>query len=240
MSENRFAGRVALVTGAAGGIGRAVAERLGSEGAEVIGVDLDADRLGWMGSRGVVTDLSLEACAPVLAEAIGAFPQLDVLVNAAAIAEPGSVEDISISRWNRTFAVNVTSMFLTVRAALPALRAANGAAIVNVSSIAGRSKSLMNGIDYTTTKAAVLGFTRHLAAELAPDRIRVNATCPGPTDTPMLSNSLARADREELESRLPMRRLATAEEQAAAIAFLCSDDSAYINGATLDVNGGAL
>jgi len=147
-------------------------------------------------------------------------------------------------------AVNLRGPFLLCRAALPAMVAGGSGAIVNVSSLAGRSKSAMGGPAYSASKAGLLGLTRHLAFDYGPKGIRVNAICPGAVDTPMLrAGSAAAAATEEqsgardarrkaYEHFMPIKRLSSAAEQAAAIAFLASDDASYINGVALDVNGG--
>jgi 3-oxoacyl-[acyl-carrier protein] reductase len=147
-------------------------------------------------------------------------------------------------------AVNLYGPFHWCRALLPGMAGRGRGAVVNVSSLAGRSKSAHGGLAYTTSKAGLLGLTRHLAFDYGPRGVRVNAICPGGVDTPMLRAGGARAARSSAEAAarteriaaygyfMPIKRLSTPEEQAAAIAFLASDDASYVNGVSLDVNGG--
>jgi NAD(P)-dependent dehydrogenase (short-subunit alcohol dehydrogenase family) len=261
----RFAGRSALVTGAASGIGRATALRLAREGARIAAVDVDA-----AGAARVVEEIRARApsaaahsfecdvsdaaaVARTVAGAAGALGTIDVLANVAGIGDTAAstgLEAIDAERWDRVLAVNLRGPFLLCRAVLPAMVALGKGAIVNVSSLAGRSKSAMGGPAYSASKAGLLGLTRHLAFDYGPRGIRVNAICPGGVDTPMLRAGGARAAGDEAEARarderrrayehfMPIKRLSTPDEQAAAIAFLASDDASYINGVALDVNGG--
>ena len=160
------------------------------------------------------------------------------------------IEALDDARWNLVMAVNINGAFYWCRAVLPGMAARGKGAIVTVSSLAGRSKSANGGLAYTTSKAALLGMTRHLAFDYGPRGVRVNAICPGGVDTPMIRAGGVSAARSEDEAQarmariaaygyfMPIKRLSTADEQAAAIAFLASDDASYINGVSLDVNGG--
>ena len=259
----RFAGRVAVVTGGASGIGRATAERLASEGGRVAVVDRDAAgaeataaaiRAARDEARAYECDISrsadVEATAGRVASALG---PIDVLANVAGISDTAGLEGIETlddARWNLVLAVNLSGAFYWCRVVLPGMAARGHGAVVNVSSLAGRSKSANGGLAYTASKAGLLGLTRHLAFDYGPRGVRVNAICPGGVDTPMLRAGGVRAARsqEEAEARaariaaygwfMPIKRLSTPEEQAAAIAFLASDDASYVNGVSLDVNGG--
>jgi len=259
----RFAGRVAIVTGAASGIGRATAFRLAREGARVAAVDrlipgardtVDAIReLGGTAEAyecDVARSADVEACAACIAEALGAP---DVLANVAGIGDTAGlegIEGIDDQRWALVLAVNLSGPFHWCRALLPGMAARGRGAVVNVSSLAGRSKSANGGLAYTASKAGLLGLTRHLAFDYGPRGVRVNAICPGGVDTPMLRAGGVRkaASSAEAEARtarlaaynwfMPIKRLSTPDEQAAAIAFLASDDASYVNGVSLDVNGG--
>jgi NAD(P)-dependent dehydrogenase (short-subunit alcohol dehydrogenase family) len=259
----RFTARVALVTGAASGIGRATAVRLASEGAAVAVVDRDdagaAETVRSIIDAGAQAaafhcDVASSASINETAAAIGArLGGVDVLVNVAGIGDTAGLEGIvgiSDERWNAVLAVNLSGPFYLSRAVIPGMIERGRGAIVNVSSLAGRSKSAMGGLAYSSSKAGLLGLTRHLAFDYGPRGIRVNAICPGGVDTPMLRAAGVREARSaaEQEARaarmaayqyfMPIKRISTADEQAAAIAFLASDEASYINGVSLDVNGG--
>jgi 3-oxoacyl-[acyl-carrier protein] reductase len=259
----RFAGRVAVVTGAASGIGRATAVRLAREGAAVAAVDRNlagaeetatAIRGDGGTCRAYACDIaqSAEVGAAVAAVERDLGPT-DVLANVAGIGDTAGLEGIEAiddRRWSLVLAVNLSGAFYWCRAVLPGMAARGRGAVVNVSSVAGRSKSAHGGLAYTASKAALLGLTRHLAFDYGPRGVRVNAVCPGGVDTPMLhaGQVAAAASAAEAEARaarlaayqwfMPIKRLSTPEEQAAAIAFLASDDASYVNGVSLDVNGG--
>jgi NAD(P)-dependent dehydrogenase (short-subunit alcohol dehydrogenase family) len=259
----RFAGRVALVTGAASGIGRATALRLAREGATVAVVDRqlggaeETVRLiaGLGGSaRAFGCDIADSAAVNAVAASIEHdLGPVDVLANVAGVGDAtgiASIETLDDARWNAVLAVNLSGAFYCCRALLPAMARRGRGAVVNVSSLAGRSKSASGGPAYTASKAGLLGLTRHLAFDYGPRGVRVNAICPGGVDTPMLRAAGVEAARSEAEAAvwgrrlaayeyfMPIKRLSSPDEQAAAIAFLASDDASYINGVALDVNGG--
>ncbi len=261
--SGRFGGKVALVTGAASGIGRATAVRLASEGAAVAVVDRaeggSAETVQLVRDAGgtaesfrcdVADSASVNDTVAAIAAKLG---PVDVLVNVAGIGDTAGLEGIAgvvDERWNAVLAVNLSGPFYLSRAVIPAMIERGGGAIVNVSSLAGRSKSAMGGYAYSSSKAGLLGLTRHLAFDYGPKGIRVNAICPGGVDTPMLRAAGVREARSEAEQAaraarmnayqyfMPIKRVSQPEEQAAAIAFLASDDASYINGVALDVNGG--
>jgi NAD(P)-dependent dehydrogenase (short-subunit alcohol dehydrogenase family) len=258
----RFVDRVAAVTGAASGIGRAAAVRFAREGATVAVIDRNrggaeevaaeiATRGGSARAYGcdIASGTEVAAAADAIARDLG---PIDVLANVAGIGDPPGLEGIETlddARWDLVMAVNVNGTFYWCRAVLPGMAARGKGAVVTVSSLAGRSKSANAGLAYTTSKAALLGLTRHLAFDYGPRGVRVNAICPGGVDTPMLRAAASLAvSEEEVQARaalvaayahfMPIKRLSTSDEQAAAIAFLASDDASYINGVSLDVNGG--
>jgi 3-oxoacyl-[acyl-carrier protein] reductase len=163
---------------------------------------------------------------------------IDILVNNAAINHCKSIEDIDLNEWKNVLDVNLTSFFYIIKKTLPLM--SRGSKIVNVSSIAGRSKSLVSGVHYTASKSGIIGLTRQLANELGPRGINVNCVCPSQTRTPMLEQSMSKEQLESLCKNIPLRRIAEIEEVVNPILFLCSDEASYIHGACIDVNGGQL
>ena len=164
--------------------------------------------------------------------------KVDILINNAAINYCKPIEEISLNEWNGVIDTNLTSYFYIIKKCLPKMN--RGSKIVNVSSIAGRSKSLVSGVHYTSSKAGLIGLTRQLAQELGPKGININCVCPSQTLTPMLKRSMTDEQLNNLESNIPLRRVAQVSEVVKPILFLCSDDASYIHGACLDVNGGQL
>lgn len=239
--------RVALVTGAAGGIGAATAKSLAREGCAVVLVDLAADPLDGICSaltedgldaRSVKCDVtSRDDVERAVAMAASWHGHLDVVVNAAGIVRLGTVDGIDDDAWHRMLDINLTSVFLVCRAAHASLLAGVAAGVVNVASVSGRTRSVLADPSYVASKAGVIGLTRSLAAQWARDGIRVNCVAPGLTDTAM-SSIYSQEERRSFEQMIPLGRYARPEEVAEAIAFLASDRSSYITGAVLDVNGG--
>ena len=164
--------------------------------------------------------------------------KVDILINNAAINYCKPIEEISLNEWNGVIDTNLTSYFYIIKKCLPKMD--RGSKIVNVSSIAGRSKSLVSGVHYTSSKAGLIGLTRQLSQELGPKGININCVCPSQTLTPMLERSMTNEQLSDLESNIPLRRVAQVSEVVKPILFLCSDDASYIHGACLDVNGGQL
>lgn len=235
----RFAGRRALVTGAASGIGRAVARRLAAEGASVTG--LDTSREGLQETFDSIPGARLLAADVCGEEAVAAARECDVLVNAAGILERHDLLDYPLQEWQHTLDVNLRAPLRLAREFARAhIEAATPGAIVNVASIESFA-ALPGHAAYTASKHALLMLTRAFALELAPHGIRVNAIAPGVTKTGM--NAAIRADPERaaaLTEAIPLGRFATPEEQAAGVCFLASPEASYITGATLRIDGGWL
>jgi len=239
--------RVALVTGAGQGIGRAVADRFHAAGLVVAVNDLDPARV-----EAVATELGehvlavpgdrsrSESVSSVVDTVTSQCGRLDVLVTCAGILYPTRFGAIAEAEWRRTLDVNLTGVFLCMRAVVPVMAKRGWGRIVNLSSTAGKSVSTLGGAHYTASKAGVLGLTRAAAKELAGQGITVNAVCPGLIDTEMVRTNVAPERLEAYRTSFPIQRLGTPDEVAALVAFLVSDEAAYITGTSADINGGDL
>ena len=241
MESKRLAGKTAVVTAAASGIGRASAESFARAGARVLAVDIDAKAVhGVAGCEGHVLDLRDTAAIADFARRAG---KIDVLFNCAGMVPKGTVLDVELSAWQAAFELNVNSMFHMVRAILPGMLAAGAGSIINMSSVAGSITGVADRCAYGTTKAAVIGLTKSIAVDFVAQGIRCNAICPGTVDTPSLQSRLhAYGDyektRKEFEARQPMGRLGKPEEIAALALHLASDESGFTTGQIHVIDGG--
>jgi len=243
----RFSDRTAVVTGGGSGIGLATVRRLASEGARVVVADIDpeagkaaADEVGGLFVQTDVT--SPEQVEALFAAAVDTYGSVDVAFNNAGISPPDddSILDTGLEAWQRVQEVNLTSVFLCCKAAIPHMQRQGRGAIVNTASFVAVMGAATSQISYTASKGGVLAMTRELGVQFAREGIRVNALCPGPVDTPLLQELFA-ADPERAQRRLvhiPMGRFARAEEIASTVAFLASDDASFITASTFLVDGG--
>lgn len=238
----RFEGKVAIVTGGASGIGAATARLLAREGARVVVADLDGNR-AWalaaeIGGTAHALDVADRAAVEALVDAaVAAHGGLDILVNNAGVGSFGRTPDMDPAAWERVIAIDLHAVFYACRAALPHLIAVRGA-IVNTASISGLAGDYGFGA-YAAAKAGLVNYTRTLALDHARDGVRANALCPGLIDTPLTAGATAVPGLgERWHDAVPMGRAGTAEEMAAAIAFLASDAASYVTGAVLVADGG--
>jgi NAD(P)-dependent dehydrogenase (short-subunit alcohol dehydrogenase family) len=236
----RLAGKVCVITGAAGGIGSATAEVFAREGAVVVGVDL---REHTVGELSLTADLvSEDAVASLYEQVTDRYGSIDVLFNNAGISptDDASVLDTTLEAWERVQDANVRSVFLCCKHGIPRLLESGGGSVINVASFVAVMGAATSQISYTASKGAVLSLSRELGVEFAKRGVRVNALCPGPVDTPLLRELFA-SDPVQAARRMvhvPMGRFADATEIANAVLFLASDESSYVNATTFLVDGG--
>jgi 2-keto-3-deoxy-L-fuconate dehydrogenase len=244
----RLKGKKALVTAAGQGIGKASALALAAEGAEVWATDVNPELLKtYAGVPSVHTAVLDVLDKTAIQTFVGNLPELDVLFNCAGFVHNGSIAQATDAEWTFAFDLNVRSQFWLIQAALPGLlaraQATGGASIVNMASVCSSIKGLPNRFVYGTTKAAVIGLTKSVAADYVGQGLRCNAICPGTVDTPSLQDRINAYDdpaqaRQNFIARQPMGRLAQAHEIAPLVVFLASDESAFVTGQAYAIDGG--
>jgi len=242
-----FSNNVVLITGAARGFGKATAARFLEQRAQVavnVRTEERADNLAReLGERAFPVGGDVRDPATVKAivnRSVERFGRVDILVNNAAIVSPSRFEEITEAEWRDTVDTNLTAAFLLMQAVVPLMKDQAFGRIINVSSLAGRSVSTLGGAHYTASKAGLLGLTRAAAKELGRYGITVNAVCPGLFDTELTRANATPERLRTLMQNFPVPRLGTPEELAELICFVASRDAGYINGASIDINGGTL
>jgi len=240
----RLTGKRALVTAAAQGIGQATARAFAAEGAQVIATDVNEQTLGTLSAiAGIQTRILDVTDGDAIHAAAADVGAIDILFNCAGFVHHGSILECEASEWDFSFDLNVKSMYLMIRAFLPAMLDAGGGSIINMSSVASSIKGIAHRCVYGASKAAVIGLTKSVAADFIDQGIRCNAICPGTVESPSLQARINAFDdpveaRRAFIARQPLGRLGTAEEIAAMAVYLAGDESAFTTGTNMVVDGG--
>jgi 3-oxoacyl-[acyl-carrier protein] reductase len=245
----RLKDKVSIVTGAARGIGEAIALTFAKEGSHVAVLDLlaepatrVAEKIQALGRKSMAIPMDISKSADVnraIQQVLDQFGRIDILVNNAGICQATPLEKITEEEWDRIFAVNMKGVFLCSKAVLGIMKRQRSGKIINFGSIAGKIGGVLAGAHYSASKAAVMCFTKSLARELAPFGVNVNAIAPGVIETAM-TEMLTQGHWDKYTTIIPMGRVGTVEEAAKVALFLASDDSSYITGEIVDLNGGQL
>lgn len=237
--------KTAIVTGAARGIGLAIATSLHDCGANVVIADIDYDTAreaaADLGERAIAVHADVsqsDAVAGMVATAIQKYGGIDILANNAGADKAVPILDMDEAEWDRLMNINLKSVFLSTKAALPSMIERGGGCVINTTSIVARQGAMNGGIHYASSKAAIIGFTKTLARQMSSKGIRANCVAPGVIDTDLIREHLPNDLRQEIEGSIPAGRLGQTSEIGSVVAFLASDAASYINGATIDVNGG--
>ena len=241
--QGRLAGKAALVTAAGQGIGRATALAMAAEGAEVFATDVNAETLAELDATDGVTTFTLDVMdeASIVEGVARAAP--DILFNCAGFVHHGTILDATDAEWNFGFELNVRSMYWSSRAAIPGMIERGGGSIVNMSSVASSVIGAPNRFVYGASKAAVIGLTKSIASDFVTSGLRCNAICPGTVESPSLEDRLSNTGdydkaREAFIARQPMGRFGTAAEIAALAVYLASDESGFVTGQAINIDGG--
>lgn len=245
----RLEGKHVFVTAAAQGMGRASVLAMAREGARVVATDLREDLLKALADEARAEGLSIVVARldvtddAAVAKMIGELPPLDVLFNCAGYVHQGTIFECEDADWDRSFAINVRAMYKTIKAALPGMLENGGGSIVNMASVCSSLRGLPNRFAYGASKAAVVGLTKQVAADFVANGVRCNCIAPGTVETPSLHDRMRQlGDIEEARkmfvSRQPMGRIATAEEIIPIVIYLASDESAFMTGQCVAVDGG--
>ncbi|QUW21275.1 SDR family oxidoreductase [Sporosarcina sp. Marseille-Q4063] len=244
-----FSDKVVLITGGAGGIGGGIAKMFLEQGALVIINDISPSalnsylsNLGELKKKAVSYEANVSSSAQVdsmIKYIYSKFGRIDVLVNAAGfgIIAP-SISDISDDEWDLVLNVNLKGAFYTCRSVTPIMKKQKSGRIINISSLAGKTKSVIAGVHYTSAKAGLLGLTRHLADELMTSNITVNAICPGVTKTNLVCEQKTKEELATIATKIPMQKLGTVDDVVKAVKYFADFENSYITGISLDVNGG--
>ena len=242
--SGRVAGKTAFVTAAAQGIGRAIAEKLASEGAQVMATDLNGALVGELDGQNGIHTSALDVTDSDAVRAIAAKTgHVDILVNCAGYVHNGSILDCDEKDWDFSFGLNARSMFMMCKSFLPAMLESGSVSIVNIASVAGSVAGVPNRFAYGASKAAVIGLTRSIARDFVAQGVRCNSICPGTVQSPSLDDRINALDdpvqaRKDFISRQPMGRLGETTEIADLALFLASDESKFITGTEMIIDGG--
>ncbi|MDF1721507.1 MAG: SDR family oxidoreductase [Minwuia sp.] len=240
----RLQGKRCFITAAAQGIGRASVEAFVAEGAQVIATDINGDKLAELNGMAGVETHTLDVTDQIAIEAMAAkVGAVDVLFNCAGYVDHGSLLDTDMKGWDFSFELNCRAMFMMAKAFLPAMLANGGGSVINMASVVSSEMGVVNRCAYGATKGAVIGFTKSVAADYIGDGIRCNAICPATVQTPSLDDRINAFDdpvqaRKDFVSRQKMGRLARADEIASLALYLAADESQYITGQAMVIDGG--
>ncbi|MAW34437.1 MAG: NAD(P)-dependent oxidoreductase [Proteobacteria bacterium] len=242
--SSRLQGKIAFLTAAGQGIGKASALAFAREGASVIATDIDSKKLRDLDSINEISTCELDVMDTAKVEKfLTDIPPPNIVLNCAGYVHQGTILECNYDQWDYSFELNVRSQFVIIKNLLPRIIKNNGASIINISSVASSIKGIINRCAYGASKAAVIGMTKALAADFVKQNVRVNAICPGTVDTPSLEDRMRQIGdiekaRKDFIARQPMGRLGQPEEIAEAAVYLASDEAKFVTGQTIIIDGG--